>query len=129
EERRIRDREGHWQIGRVAVVAQARADVAIRWQRHAKTGSDRSLLEPIVRALSVALEPRGGRGVVEELIPTTEPHPLAQCAVVPDLRRSVRREGPGATLRDDVHDAPDSVRAIDRRLRAAHDLDPFDLIG
>src|SRR5262249_56428177 len=111
------------------VVAHARVDVAICWQCPANTGRDRSLLDPIVRPLSVALEPRGARGVVDELIPTTEPDPLAQGAVVPDLRRSVRRERPGATLRDDVHDAPDGVCAIDRRLRAAHDLDPVDLIG
>src|SRR5262249_3000410 len=129
EERWGGDREGYRQIDRIPIVPEARADMPIRRERHADTGTDRSLLEPVVLQLSAPFEPRGRRRIVEELIPPTEPDPLSERAVVPGLRGGVRREGPGATLRDDVHDAPDGVRAIDRRLRAAHDLDPFDLIG
>src|SRR5262249_4226061 len=118
------DREGYRQIGRIPIVPEARTDVPIRRQRHADTGTDRSLLEPVVLQLSAPFEPRGRRRVVEELIAPTEPDPLSERAVVPSLRGGVRRERPGATLGDDVPDAPDGVGAIDGRLGAAHDLDP-----
>src|SRR5207247_5819568 len=65
-------------------------------------------VEPAVRALHVGLLAEG------------------RVAAGLQVHRALHRAG--ALLGDDVHHAADGVRAVERRLRATHDLDALDRV-
>ncbi len=63
-------------------------------------------------------------------IPTGEVQAAFEGAVASRAEADRRRKPLTAALAgEDLHHAADGIRAIQRRPRAAHDFDPFDLIG
>ncbi len=102
--------------------------VTVGGQRHAYAAARPALLGTVVAELAVALDPGGAERIVEDRVAAAEAGALAERVVVADLGRCERRERSLAALGDDVDDAADGIGAVERRLWAADDLDPLDLV-
>ena len=127
---RLRIRDEFDRHARVRLVpAERHPDVGVARQRQAHARVERVLIYAVVDRLAVRLEVTEGERVIEDALGARKTCPRPQRVVVADLLRAPQAERALASARDDVDHAADRVRAVERRLRTANDLDALDQLG
>ena len=123
--------EGDRQVHLELHVAARERELALPREIVADAAAERRLLRVVVlEAPQVAfgVVAAAGEVEVEPAVRALHVGLLAEGRVAAGLQVHRALHRAGALLGDDVHHAADGVRAVERRLRAAHDLDALDRV-